>query len=32
MTKMLTSGLLAFATTGLLIVGHSALINVVVGA
>lgn len=32
MTKMLTPGMLAFALTGLLIIGHGALINVVVGA
>lgn len=32
MAKILTPGLPAFAVTGLLITGHSALINVVVGA
>lgn len=32
MTKFLTPGLLAFAMTGLLIIGHSALITVVAGA
>ncbi len=32
MTKILTPGLLAFAMTGLLIIGHSALITVVAGA
>lgn len=32
MSKILTPGRLAFAVTGLLIIGHSALINVVAGA
>ncbi len=32
MTKVLTLGLLAFAATGLLIIGHDALLNLVLAA